>query len=1126
MIDKSEVLKAIEKSLINYYNLLNLSQYAKKTDLTNYALKEDIPTVTNDLTNELKANYNAAYTHSQSTHAPTNAQANADITKAEIETKLTGNITSHTHSQYLTEHQSLAAYAPIDSPAFTTSISLGRKADTTVGGNSFAVGLDVEASGSDSHAEGDSTTAKGYASHAEGYNTTASDNLSHAEGCNTTASGYASHAEGESSNSISAVISDFSPSTSNDVILTAWNENSFSLAKGESSHVEGMDNLALGNFSHAEGASTTASGTSSHAEGTGTTASGNLSHAEGEGTTASGYASHAEGCDTKASSDYQHVQGQYNIEDTENRYLHIVGNGSSDTERSNAHTLDWNGNAWYQGKLSQDGTPTEDKDLTTKKYVDGKVENMPYTIEKNIVLQIPQSSITSTSYRAEFPIFEYDSNKRYIINYNNEEHELYQYPANLSSPNGSTIKGPTLLCELNSGKEIKIRLGSTSSGADDTKLYIEVKEIATTDLVLTEYSVKTLDNKYIPKHFESLLSISLGRKKGTAIGLYSSVLGYDSEATNYHAHAEGLSTSASGEASHAEGNSTVASGENSHAEGSVAKAIGDMSHAEGFYTEASGSCSHAEGSNTKAIGMYSHVEGSETKTKGRNSHAEGYSTIASGEYQHVEGKYNIEDTTNTYAHIVGNGVSSKARSNAHTLDWNGNSWYKGKLSQDGTPTEDKDLATKKYVDSQISTVELTPGPKGDKGDPFTYADFTPEQLAGLKGEKGDKGDTGEQGPQGLQGPKGDDGLTTQVRVNGTTYTQVDGLITLPDYPADVGASSHTHTNKDILDGITADKVTNWDNKLDSIPAEYITETELNAKGYLTEHQDISGKANVSGQVFTGTVEAPVVRATSYFFTPALINEGNLTSYYHRLNLGYAKHDYWEFHEYGGDYRFYKNTAGTEDGKSLIANITSTGSNFVGQLKEGGVRVYSPNNKPTAADLGITIPEAYVLPVANQTTLGGIKVGAGLSITADGILSATGGGGTADSVNWENVVGKPTFATVATSGLYNDLVNKPTIPTVTNDLTNTLKSNYDTAYAHSQSAHAPSNAQKNSDITKSEIEAKLTGNITTHTHSQYLTSIPSEYITEQELTSKGYATATTHEEVKTTVNQILGGAYIE
>ena len=40
----------------------------------------------------------------------------------------------------------------------------------------------------------------------------------------------------------------------------------------------------------------------------------------------------------------------------------------------------------------------------------------------------------------------------------------------------------------------------------------------------------------------------------------------------------------------------------------------------------------------------------------------------------------------------------------------------------------------------------------------------------------------------------------------------------------------------------------------------------------------------------------------------------------------------------------------------------------------------------------------------------------------------------------------------------------------------------TAYTHSQAAHAPSNAQKNSDITKAEIEAKLTGTITSHNHS--------------------------------------------
>ena len=47
--------------------------------------------------------------------------------------------------------------------------------------------------------------------------------------------------------------------------------------------------------------------------------------------------------------------------------------------------------------------------------------------------------------------------------------------------------------------------------------------------------------------------------------------------------------------------------------------------------------------------------------------------------------------------------------------------------------------------------------KGPKGDPFTYADFTPEQLDLLKGEKGDKGDIGERGPQGIQGIQGEKG---------------------------------------------------------------------------------------------------------------------------------------------------------------------------------------------------------------------------------------------------------------------------------------------------------------------------------------------------------------------------------
>lgn len=128
-----------------------------------------------------------------------------------------------------------------------------------------------------------------------------------------------------------------------------------------------------------------------------------------------------------------------------------------------------------------------------------------------------------------------------------------------------------------------------------------------------------------------------------------------------------------------------------------------------------------------------------------------------------------------------------------------------------------------------------------------------------------------------------------------------------------------------------------------------------------------------------------------------------------------------------------------------------------------VKVGSSSYSPSNGVVSLPAYPSYTLPTASSTTLGGVKVGAGLSIS-NGVLSAT-GGGVADSVDWDNVVGKPswigsskpsyswseisskptwigsskpsyawseitskpTFATVATSGSYNDLRNKPTIP---------------------------------------------------------------------------------------------------
>ena len=123
---------------------------------------------------------------------------------------------------------------------------------------------------------------------------------------------------------------------------------------GSYSHAEGNGTTASGYASHAEGGSTTALEDYSHAEGYNTTAEGSYSHAEGNSTRAIGNYSHAEGVGTKTG-DYQHVQGKYNIENYSSTYADIIGNGSSDTKRSNAATVDWKGNASYAGTVKSNG---------------------------------------------------------------------------------------------------------------------------------------------------------------------------------------------------------------------------------------------------------------------------------------------------------------------------------------------------------------------------------------------------------------------------------------------------------------------------------------------------------------------------------------------------------------------------------------------------------------------------------------------------------------------------------------------------------------------------------------------------------------------------------------------------
>ena len=122
---------------------------------------------------------------------------------------------------------------------------------------------------------------------------------------------------------------------------------------GVNSSAVGLETFAYANYSHAEGRNTTAGGIASHAEGY-------LTNATGEG-------SHAEGYGTIVSASYAHVQGMFNLRDSAGLYIDVVGNGTSNSARSNAYTLDKKGNAWFKGNIKIGGNNyNEGVELATK----------------------------------------------------------------------------------------------------------------------------------------------------------------------------------------------------------------------------------------------------------------------------------------------------------------------------------------------------------------------------------------------------------------------------------------------------------------------------------------------------------------------------------------------------------------------------------------------------------------------------------------------------------------------------------------------------------------------------------------------------------------------------------------
>ena len=354
-----------------------------------------------------------------------NNQAAGLYSHAEGQETTAGNTASHAEG-YRTEATGLGSHAE------------GQDTHAT-GYNAHAEGTGTTSSGTASHTEGDITEAKGWGAHAEGGGTHAMRNYAHAEGFSTYATGDASHAEGlmtiakgdsshaegyrttasseaahsEGKNNISGIACfemtqnielhdsinniyylylnnlniDFKM---NDTAYIAYDNKYYSCKywNKQDTHIaiRTKEPIAINsNFDTLE---------RKHLL---------ILNKPLEGDSFIGIAAHSEGSDTHAIEDYSHTSGlgtiairkaqtaigQYNASNT--NALFIVGNGESNDTRSNAFTVNKDGNAYVQNN----------KKLATEEFVENKVADLSPIIATDDGTGVITLSFTSSLQAAE-----------------------------------------------------------------------------------------------------------------------------------------------------------------------------------------------------------------------------------------------------------------------------------------------------------------------------------------------------------------------------------------------------------------------------------------------------------------------------------------------------------------------------------------------------------------------------------------------------------------------------------------------------------------------------------------------------------------------------------------------------
>lgn len=226
-----------------------------------------------------------------------------------------------------------------------------------------------------------------------------------------------------------------------------------------------------------------------------------------------------------------------------------------------------------------------------------------------------------------------------------------------------------------------------------TLLTVGLDTTGTLSIIEPVGSVHRLNVKYLPKSLAAAANFT-NLQNGSAAGSVRSPnaeeeIGKRAFAFGFSAKASGEYSIAFGEISEASNEGAVAIGYGTEATGNGSIALGDHATAGGDGSVALKGMAEGEGS---VAGPFGYADGRRSfAMAGANANADysvafGDGIEARGENSFVYGRWNIPDSENKYAHIVGNGTGEYIqeeenvdRSNAHTLDWEGNAWFAGTI---------------------------------------------------------------------------------------------------------------------------------------------------------------------------------------------------------------------------------------------------------------------------------------------------------------------------------------------------------------------------------------------------------------------------------------------------------------